>query len=420
MEGVMPSNEEMLKEKIEELGKTVSDFKQANDERLKLVEAKGEKNAKADPLLEEKVDKANEQITSLETQMKSLETAINRKATPSIDNSKLEEKFAPYIVRNGFVFKDDKFNPEADAEYKKGMQGYLARGTESKALSVGSDPDGGYTVRPEIGEMIKTVIFETSPFRQWFGQQSISSDAFEFNTDGDEIDATWVGETQARNETASNVLGNRRIEVFELTASPRATQKLLDDSSINQEQFLAQKASEKFAREEADQFANGDGVIQPRGFLTYPAGTGAAQIEQIDSGTSAQVEEDGLVDMEAALKDTYRQNANWFMARATISAVRKLKDGQGRYIWEAGLQKGIPSTILTYPVIEATDMPAIAADSLSIALGDFRRGYKIVDRIGIRVLRDPFTAKPFVVFDFTKRVGGDVVVFEAIKLQKLA
>lgn len=407
---------EILKEKIGDLGTAVESFKKTNDERLKLLEG-----GKTDPLVEEKLKKSDEHINKLEDQMKSLETAINRKAVPPAVDEKKIQKFSPYIVRNKFLFSDGKFNPEADAEYKKAFNLYLSRGAEgSKALSVGSDPDGGYTVRPEIGEMVKTVIFEMSPFRQWFGQQGISSDAFEFNTDGDEIDATWAGETQSRNETDSNQLGNRRIEVHELTASPRATQKLLDDSSINQEQFLAQKASEKFAREEAEQFASGDGNIQPRGFLTYPAGTGAAQIEQVDSGTSGEVEEDGLVDMEAALKAEYRRNANWFMARATISAVRKLKDGQGRYIWEPGLIAGTPSTILTYPVVEATDMPAIAADSLSIALGDFKRGYKIIDRIGIRVLRDPFTAKPFVVFDFTKRVGGDVVVFEAIKLQKLA
>lgn len=419
----MPSDMEVLKEKIGELGTTVKEFKDANNVRLKLLEEK----KPVDPLIEQKVDKANEQIDKIGDQIKSLETAINRKAVAPVIDIKLQEKYMQYKGVQSHLFKDGNFDFEADAKYKAAFNTWLQRGQElmtvedSKALSVGSDPDGGFTVRPEVGEMIKTIEFETSPFRQWMSSLQISTDAFEFPTDGDEIAINWVGETQARPSTGTSKIGLRRIPIHELTASPKATQKLLDDSSINQEQFLSTKAAQKFTREEALQFANGDGVAKPRGFLTYPAGTtGDGDIEQVNSGSAGAVSEDGLVLLEAALKQVYRNNANWFMARATISEVRKLKDGQGRFIWQPGLQLGSPNTILGYPVVEATDMPAVAADSLSIALGDFKMGYKIIDRIGIRVLRDPFTDKPFVVFDYTKRVGGDVVVFEAIKLQKLS
>lgn len=415
----MPSNEEVLKGKIEELGKTVHDFKQANDERLKEIE-KGAKDKNADPLLEGKVDKANEHITKLEDQMKSLETAINRKAVaPAVDN-KLIEKYQQYQGVNSQLFKDGKFNQELDHEYKKNFIKFLKRG-ETKDLSVGSDPDGGFLVRPEVGELMKTFEFETSPFRQWMGQIQISSDAIEFPTDGDELAFNWVGETASRPATTTNQFGMRRIPIHELTASPQATQKLLDDSSVNIEQMLSQKASERFARAEANAFAVGNGVAKPRGFLTYDDGTtGDGDIEQVITGNATSLTSDGLIDVEAALKALYRTNANWFMARATISAARKLKDLDGQYLWQPGLQQGNPPVLLGYPVVEATDMPAVASDNLAAALGDFRMGYKIVDRIGIRVLRDPFTNKPFIVFDYTKRVGGDVVVFEAIKIQKIS
>ena len=412
----MPSDMEVLKEKIGDLGKAVDTFKKTNDERLKLIEG-----GKTDPLVEEKLKKADENIVALETQMKTLETAINRKATPPAVDEKTIKKYQLYTKVNPHLFTDGKFNHESDEQYKGAFNKYLQRGLEGKALSVGSDPDGGYTVRPEIGELIKTIVFELSPFRQRMGQQTISTDALEFPTDGDDVAFNWVGETQSRDETTSVKFGMRRIPVHELQASPRATQKLLDDSAINIEQFVSEKSADRFMRAEANAFAVGNGVAKPKGFLTYPDGTsGDGQIEQVVSGVAGGVDEDGLVDLEAALKETYRAAANWFMARATISAVRKLKDGQGRYIWQPGLQVGSPSTILGYEVVEATDMPAIAADSLSIVLGDFKRGYKVVDRLGIRVLRDPFTAKPFVVFDYTKRVGGDVTVFEAIKIQKLS
>jgi len=412
----MPGLEQEIKEKIDTLGTAFETFKKANDDRLKEIEKKG----KADPLLDGKVNKANEDITKIDVELKALRTVLNRQTAPPVVDDKILEKHQQYKVRNSFVFKDGVFQMEADKEYKKAYVEWMRTGIVTKQLSVGSDPEGGFLVRPEVGELIQTVSFESSPFRQFFGQQSISTDALEFPTDGSEVGINWVGETAARNETTSPVFGLRRISVHELTASPRSTQKLLDDASINAEQYMGQKAGEKFGREEAVQFANGDGVAKPRGFLTYPDGTSEGQVEQVVSGSAGAFAFDGLMDLVGSLKSVYLANAMMFTARASMAAIRKLKDGQGQYLWEPGLQMKKPSMVLGHPIVEANDMAAIAGDALALAFGDFKQGYKIVDRIGFRTLRDPFTAKPFVIFDFTKRVGGDVVVYEALKIQKLS
>jgi len=207
-----------------------------------------------------------------------------------------------------------------------------------------------------------------------------------------------------------------------LYAFPKATQKILDDAAINLEAWLSGKVSEKFARDEAAAFVNGDGVSKPRGFLTYLTGTTLpGTIEQVATGVSgafaaAPSGGDVLIDALYGLKAQYRANATWFMNRATTKLARKLKDSDGSYIWSPGIAAGQPASILGYPTASFEDMPDPAANSLSIAVGDMRAAYQIVDRVGIRVLRDPYTAKPYVGFYTTKRVGGDVVNFEALKI----
>jgi HK97 family phage major capsid protein len=411
----MPSIETQVQEKIDQLGTAFDQFKKANDERLKQIESKGS----VDPTLEQKLNKANEDVGKLDAELKELKTALNRRPTGGEQEEKDAGRFAQYKATTPFLFREEKFSREADQEYKAAMNSYMRRGREEKALSSGSDPSGGYLVRPEVGEMIQTKLFETSPFRQYFGSIQISSDAFEAPTDGDEIEAKWAGETDARNETGTFGIGMLSIPTHELTASPKATQKLLDDAGYDVESMLGAKAVDKFARTEANVFANGNGVKKPRGFLTFAAGTGAGQIEQIKSGHASQLTADGIIDLVGALKSGYRKGSVFFATRLSISAARKLKGNDNNYLWQPGLQADKPSTLLGSPIEEAADMQEIAAGSLPIAYGNFKVGYLIVDRIGVRILRDPYTKKPFVVFDFTKRVGGDVVVHEAIKLLKV-
>lgn len=209
--------------------------------------------------------------------------------------------------------------------------------------------------------------------------------------------------------------------MHEIYANPKATQKLLDDASINIEAWLAEKVASKFSRLEATAFVSGNGVGRPRGILTYTAGTSWGQIQQVNSGANGDVTGNGLLDLFYALKSEYSANAAWLMPRAVEALVRKLKDAvNGQYLWQPGLQAGKPNTLLSAPVYQASDLEAPTTNSLSIALADWRRAYTVVDRLGIRTLRDPYSAKPFVQFYTTKRVGGDVTNFEAIKIQKLA
>jgi HK97 family phage major capsid protein len=235
------------------------------------------------------------------------------------------------------------------------------------------------------------------------------------------MDAAWGDETTVRSaETTSATIGRNSIDTFEMYAQPQATQKLIDDSSIDIEQWIAEKVADKMARLEATAFISGDGTTKPKGILTYAAGTTFGQVQQLTTGASGAITADSLVQLYFSLKDEYARRASFLMHRTTVQAVRLLKEATtNQYLWQPGLSAGTPDTLLGVPVALAADMPTPAANSLSVAVGDFKRAYLIVDRVGIRTLRDPFTAKPFVKFYTTKRVGGKVVNTDAIKLLKL-
>jgi HK97 family phage major capsid protein len=314
------------------------------------------------------------------------------------------------------------------SEYKNAFCNYLRKGMdagleafEGKALSVGSDPDGGYLVTPTMTDKIIQTVKETSPLRSIASVEVISTDSLEIIEDTEDAAAGWTTETGTVSDTTTPQIGKKTISVHELYAQPKATQKLVDDSAIDIESWLATKVADIFSRNENTAFVSGSGTGQPKGFLTYPAGTAWGQIEQINSGTDATVTADGLVQLYYGLKEGYAQRATFLMNRSVLQAVRLLKESTtDQYLWQPGLASGTPDTLLGVPVVQAADMPVAASGSLSVACGDFEAGYQIVDRVGIRVLRDPFTDKPFVKFYTTKRVGGDVINYEAIKLLKLS
>jgi HK97 family phage major capsid protein len=302
------------------------------------------------------------------------------------------------------------------------MNSYLRKGAselELKAMSVDSDEDGGFLVTSQTSSEIIKKVYESSPIRQLASVQTISTDALEILEDLDEVGSGWVGETQPRGETGTPKLKKIVIPVHELYAQPKATQKLLDDAAVNVEMWLADKVSEKFARDEATAFMTGDGVLKPKGILAYDAGTGFNQVEQIETAAVGTVGADDLIELAYSLKEAYKNGASFLAKRAVIKQFRKLKDLQGRYLWEPGLNGAAQSTLLGFPVYEANDMMAVANGALPVAFGNFRAGYQIVDRIGIRVIRDIYSAKPHVLFYTTKRVGGGVKNFEAIKLLKV-
>ena len=237
--------------------------------------------------------------------------------------------------------------------------------------------------------------------------------------DLDEAGAGHVGETQPRTETSTPQFKMIEIPVHEIYAEPKATQTFLDDASINVESWLAGKVAEKFARLENTDFVSGNGVVKAKGFLSYDAGTGFGQIQQVETNASGVIAADDMMSLFYELKTAYVNGAKWFMKRETIKKLRLLKDLENRYLWAPGLDGNASSTFLGHEIVEFADMPAVAASALSIAWGDMKQGYQIVDRIGIRTLRDPFTQKPFIKFYTTKRVGGGVKNFEALKLLKI-
>ena len=420
---------------IEGLGSAFEEFKSANNERLSQIE----KSGVADPLLTDKIEKLTaamdakqDALTEVQKRLEKAETAAARHPRSGASGDDMEAKARKWAIGNAKrrgVQADTDFGATEMAEYRKAFTTYMRKGQmaeelHAKALSVGIDPDGGYTVEPDTSGRIVQKVFETSPMRQVASAQTIGTDALEGLFDLDEAGANFVGETAGRPETDTPQLAKWRIPVHELYAFPFATQKVLDDSELDLESWLATKVSDRFARRENAAFVNGDGVGKPRGFLTYAAGTNLpGTIQQLGTGASgafAAAPDGGDVLLNAiySMKQTYRANARWHMNRSVVGAVRQLKDTDGRYLWQPGLVMGQPSTLLGFPVLEFEDMPDIAANSLSIAFANMAEAYQIVDRQGIRVLRDPYTSKPFVGFYSVKRVGGDVVNFEAIKLVK--
>lgn len=315
-------------------------------------------------------------------------------------------------------------------------RGPAISGELQAAMRVGSDPDGGFWVPPEFSMTILRRLFETSPMRQLASVDTLSSASIELPIDTDDIaSGGWVGESDARNETDNPTVGLQAIYAREQFAQPEVTQKLLDDAAFNIEAWLTRKIVDKLGREENLAFVSGNGLARPRGFLDY---SGAAVttddatrawgvLQYVPTGSAGGFptlsgggdDPDALIDLQLKLKPQFLANAVWTMRRSAAGVIRKLKDKDGRYIWLDNLTEGGRPLLLGHPVQFLEDMPAVASDSFSVAFGDFRAGYGIFDHtVGVRILRDNLTKKGFVKFYTTKRVGGDVRDFDALKLLK--
>ena len=382
-----------IEKKLQEISEAHAAFKDAHKKEMETKSAE----AKA------KVDELNEKLSQLDAELKGLKAAAARGSQAGAANEQTPEEIKT-------------------AEYKKQFNMFMRKGHEFKAVqnSVGTDEEGGYLVTPEMSSEIVKKVYESSPLRQLASIQVISSDALEILEDLELVQSGWVGEKQARSATDTAKLKMIKIPTHEIYAQPMATQKLLDDASVNVEMWLADKVAQKFALDEAAAFVNGDGAGKPKGFLAYDEGTGFNQVEAIETSTSLAIKGDDLIELNFALKDEYKKKGAWLAQRQTIKEFRKLKDTQGRYLWEPGLNGAAQSTLLGAPIYEAADMAAAGvAGNKAVAFGDFKAGYQIVDRIGVRVIRDVYTQKPFILFYTTKRVGGAVKNFEAIKLLKV-
>lgn len=301
------------------------------------------------------------------------------------------------------------------------------------AMSTDSNPDGGYTVQPQVDSTISRLATENGVIRKIAGNVTIepgkgNSYIRIVNVGG--TDSGWVGEREARPSTANAKLAEIEIPVRELYAFPKTTQNLLDDSSVQVAQMMTDDIGIEFTSREDDAFVRGDGVKQPRGFTTYAMVADASwawgKLGFVKTGVANALSDstyngaDALIDLTHALKTAYLPNAVFVMNRNTAAIVRKLKDGDKNYLWQSSIQQGQPSTLLGYPVYLDPSVDDIGADKFPIWFGDFRRGYTIVDKHGVRVLPDPYTQRPYVGFYATRRVGGGVTNFEAIKALKIA
>lgn len=326
---------------------------------------------------------------------------------------------------------------EIEVPHQKAFGAYLRSGDddglrhlelEEKALSTAVTGDGGYLVDPVTSERIETVLKGAASVRAIANVVSVDATAYDVLVDHNDIGAGWASETADATETGTPQVERISIPLHELSALPKASQRLLDDTAFDVEGWLAERIADKFARAESDAFINGDGADKPTGYLTYPSVDDASwawgSLGYVATGADGDFDgtnpSDAIVDLVYALGARYRTNGSFVMNSKTAGAVRKMKDADGRFLWSDGLAAGEPARLMGYPVLIAEDMPDIASDATAIAFGDFHAGYTIADRPDLRILRDPYSAKPNVLFYATKRVGGDVSDFAAIKLLKFA
>ncbi len=400
---------------IEALNRAFTEYKQTNDQRLEELKGKGV----ADPLHDTKLAKLDERLDTLSAQLIEIGQKQARLALEGGDSKASE---TPEIKAHAKAF---------GAFLRKGVTEGLSD-LETKAMAVDSDPDGGYLVTPQISTRIITRLRDTSPIRQYATTETISSsDSLEGPIDRDEADAGWVSERQERIETATPRVGMWKIFAHEMYAEPKVTQKLLDDSARDVEAWLGNKVADKLARVGNTACVVGDGVDKARGFATYPTSTALdgsradKTFQHIASGASGDFAAglgatDTLLDVIYSLSDKYMANARWFLRRTMLAKIRKLKDGDGNYAWQPPIQAGQPLVILGFPFAIFDDIPALEASSLSLWFGDMAQAYTIVDRVGIRVIRDAVTLKGWIKFYTTARMGGDVLDFDALKVLKFA
>lgn len=398
----MPQTKEMKSAQID-FASTFQAFKSANDERLEALEQK-----QGDGLLTDKVDRIN---AALDAQSKRIENLAINSSRPVMGNELMNSE-----------------SKSAWSSYIRTGDGSDLAALEGKSLSSSVDAEGGYVAPAETESRIDRALLDASPFRRISTVRRVGAGFFKKPVSAGGAASGWAGETDARIETDAPQLELLEFPAGELYAMPAATQTLLDDGVADVDQWLADEVRDVFAAQETAAFTIGDGVNKPRGLLDYTQAPESAHswgnLGYVATGTAGDFDADApidaIMDLIYAPKTRYRAGSSFIMNRRTLSEVRKFKDADGNYIWQPSAEAGQPSTLLGYKLNEVEDMPDMASEGAVMAFGDFRRGYLIIDRQGVRVLRDPYSAKPYVLFYTTKRVGGGVQDFNAVKLLKTA
>lgn len=417
-----------LKDILDAQGRAWEEFKHTNDKRIEQA-AKGV----VDPLITAKIAELNAVLDqkAAERDAKFAEKMAEQHTALVASINKVEGALSAIKMQGETKAGETEEQKAVRAAYAK----YLRKGQiEEKAMSASSDPDGGYTVHPDMGGRIVSRIYETSPMRQHASVVTISTDRIQGLKDTDQAGATWVGEVPSGHSTTTPQLGLWTISVNQLAAEPVITQVLLDDSAFNVEQWLERKVADYFTRTENTAFVTGDGVLKPRGFASYTTAATADSsrtwgvFEHVASGTNGSFGTDPtgaqkLISLVHKLNPAYLPGAKFFLNRATLSQIRQLTDAStsGKFIFVPSFQANVPDTILGYPLAMFEDMATYSTtDAQAVAFGNMAETYTIVDRIGISVLRDVLTSKGNVKFYTRKRVGGDVVNFNSMKFLKFS
>lgn len=386
----------------EALGKKFDEFKKTNDKRIEgMEEEKGKLSGQVDTL-NEKLGELDELKSNLEKELLALKRPDG---TGTKEASEHKTAFLQFV--------------------RKGIDTGLGD-LQAKALQIGTEADGGYAVPEEMDRNIIQLLRDTSPMRQVCNQITVGSPDYKRLVGLGGAGSGWVGETDPRPATGTPTLGQISAFMGEIYSNPQATQTSLDDIFFNAETWLNEEVAREFSEKEGNAFLLGNGTNKPKGLLAYPLLTTAddvrafGSLQKLISGSAGAFNGDKLIDLIHSLKAGYRANGKFMMGNLTVAYARKLKDSDGNYLWRPGLEAGAPSSLLGYGIVENEDMPDVAVDANAIAFGDFKRAYTIVDRIGTRVLRDPYTNKPYVGFYTTKRVGGMLVDSQAVKILTLS
>lgn len=388
-------------------------FKTENDARLKEIEKRGA----ADPLTVEKQNRIDAFITDVQKQL---------------------DELAKRAARPGAPANGDTANQDAEAvQYRNDVHAYVRRGAEpserlqqrASAMSVGDNSQGGYFASVEVDNEIAKLSRTASPVRE-IATVSQSSGIWKKRISKSNNDSGWVGEQAARAQTNGVDFHEVTITPHEIYANVYATQNLLDDATMNVDSWIAEETNDEFVKQEGTAFVTGDGIKKPLG-LILPSANRTLETDSsfashgflgyLKTGSTSALQAaeteaaDRLIAVQTQLRDQYQANARWVMNRFTLREVRKLKDENSQYIWQPGAKENVPGLILGKPYTILDDMPAIASAAVAILYGDIAKYYRIIDRIGVRILRDPYSAKPYVQFYITKRVGGSPVITEACK-----
>ena len=402
---------EDVKNAVEGMAKAFEEFKSTNDARLAEIEKKGS----SDPLVEEKIKNIEADLDRFED--------INQKLTLAQQESKqVQDKLTEFET----LLK----RPEAGVEAKqvdmsiKAFDKWLRKGKENmeveevKALTVSDDTQAGFLAPPEyVRELIKTIT-EISPMRSIARVRQTSQKSVQMPSRTATFTAQWVAESGTRSETTGYTTQLEEIPTHELYALVDISEQELEDSVFNLEAEMQQEFADQFAKAEGLSMVSGSAVGRPEGVLTN------SSVGTTNSGSGTALTGDGLIDLVHAVKSPYGANGTFIFNRTTLAAIRKLKDTAGQYVFQAGmmLTAGVPNTILGYPYVEMPDMPDVAGSAKPVAFGDFSRGYMVVDRVALSVLRDPFTQATSgnVRYVARRRVGGQVVLAEALRTQTIS